>query len=230
MLSILATTLETEPGSKVTLVYANRTSKTVMFLEEIEDLKDRYRERFHLIHVLSREPQEVELFSGRLDSERMARMLESILPVDSVDDWFLCGPFEMVTSLRKLLVDEGVEKKSIHAEVFHVETAPPERRTAVSAEDDETGADVTITLDGRQSKFKLSTEGPPVLEAALAVRSDAPFACKGGVCGTCRAKVVEGTVEMDTNWALEPDEVEKGYVLTCQSHPTSGTLVIDYDA
>ena len=230
MLSILATTLETEPGSKVTLVYANRTSKTVMFLEEIEDLKDRYRERFHLIHVLSREPQEVELFSGRLDSERMARMLESILPVDSVDDWFLCGPFEMVTSLRKLLVDEGVEKKSIHAEVFHVETAPPERRTAVSAEDDETGADVTITLDGRQSKFKLSTEGPPVLEAALAVRSDAPFACKGGVCGTCRGKVIEGTVEMDTNWALEPDEVEKGYVLTCQSHPTSGTLVIDYDA
>ncbi len=230
MLSIVATTLETEPGSSVTLLYANRTSKTVMFLEEVEDLKDRYRDRFHLVHVLSREPQEVELFSGRLDSDRMARILGSILPVAGVDDWFLCGPFEMVSSLRKLLIAEGVAKKAIHAEVFHVESAPPVRRATVGPADEQTGADVTITLDGRESQFKLNRDGPPVLEAALAVRSDAPFACKGGVCGTCRAKVSEGSVEMDTNWALEPDEVEKGYVLTCQSHPTSDTLVLDYDA
>ncbi len=230
VLSIVATTLEVEPASRVTLVYANRTSKTVMFLEEIEDLKDRYPERFHLIHVLSREPQEVELFSGRLDSDRMARMLDSILPVHAVDDWFLCGPFEMVTSLRKLLIAQGVAKKSIHAEVFHVETSPPVRRTAVSPAADETGADVTITLDGRQSSFKLSRNGPPVLEAALAVRSDAPYACKGGVCGTCRAKVVEGSVEMDRVYALEEEEIERGYVLTCQSHPRTPTVVLDFDA
>ena len=159
----------------------------------------------------------------------MSRILDSVLPPDTVDDWFLCGPFEMVTSLRKLLIAEGVSKKAIHAEVFHVETAPPVRRTTVEA-DVATGADVTITLDGRRSSFKLNADGPPVLEAALMVRADAPFACKGGVCGTCRARLLEGTVEMDTNWALEPEEIERGYVLTCQSHPTSDTVVLDYDA
>jgi ring-1,2-phenylacetyl-CoA epoxidase subunit PaaE len=229
VLSIVATTLETEPHSTVTLIYANRTHRTVMFLEEVEDLKDRYRERLQLIHVLSREPQEVELFSGRLDTDRMQRIIDSLLPVDTVDEWFLCGPFEMVSSLRKLLVAEGVSKRSVHAEVFHVESAPPVRRTAPATVDAE-GAAVTITLDGRKSSFRLAPDGPAVLDAALAVRSDAPFACKGGVCGTCRAKVLEGSVEMDTNWALEPDEVEKGYVLTCQSHPTSDTVVLDYDA
>lgn len=230
ILSIVATTLEVEPRSRVTLIYTNRTQKTVMFLEEIEDLKDRYHERLHLIHVLTREPQDAELFSGRLDAARMSRMLDSILPPDTVDEWFLCGPFEMVGSLRNLLVSEGVSKKAIHAEVFHVETAPPVRRTAPSAEADATGADVTITLDGRRSSFNLNIDGPSVLEAALTVRADAPFACKGGVCGTCRAKVLEGTVEMDTNWALEPEEIERGYVLTCQSHPTSDKVVLDYDA
>lgn len=229
VLSIVATTLETEPQSTVTLIYANRTHRTVMFLEEVEDLKDRYRERLQLIHVLSREPQEVELFSGRLDTDRMQRIIDALLPVDTVDEWFLCGPFEMVSSLRKLLVAEGVSKRSVHAEVFHVESAPPVRRTAPATADAE-GAEVTITLDGRKSTFRLPADGPAVLDAALAVRSDAPFACKGGVCGTCRAKVLEGSVEMDTNWALEPDEVEKGYVLTCQSHPTSDTVVLDYDA
>jgi ring-1,2-phenylacetyl-CoA epoxidase subunit PaaE len=122
-----------------------------------------------------------------------------------------------------------VSKKALHAEVFHVEAAPPARRTTDQAEA-APGAEVTITLDGRRATFTLSPDGPPVLDAALAVRGDAPFACKGGVCGTCRAKVLEGSVVMDTNWALEPDEVEKGYVLTCQSHPTSERLVLDYDA
>ena len=229
ILSIVASTLEAEPLSSVTLVYANRTHKTVMFLEEVEDLKDSYPDRLQLIHVLSREPQEVELFSGRLDADRMGRILDGLLPPDTVDEWFLCGPFEMVSDLRKLLVSEGVSKKAIHAEVFHVEAAPPVRRTPVESAD-AGGARVTITLDGRTSSFTLGTDGPPVIEAALNVRADAPFACKGGVCGTCRAKLVEGTVEMDTNWALEPDEVEKGYVLTCQSHPTSDTVVLDYDA
>jgi len=229
ILSIVATTLEVEPHARVTLVYANRTHTSVMFLEEVEDLKDRYPERLQLIHVLSREPQEVELFSGRLDVPRMQRMLDSIIPPDTVDEWFLCGPYDMVSTLRKQLVSEGVAKRAIHAEVFHVESQPPVRRTPAEAVPAQ-GADVTITLDGRKSTFTLASDGPPVLEAALTVRADAPFACKGGVCGTCRAKVVEGSVEMDTNWALEPDEVERGYVLTCQSHPTSEKVVLDYDA
>ncbi len=229
ILSIVASVLAAEPRSSVTLLYGNRTHSSVMFLEEVEDLKDTYPDRFQLLHVLSREPQEVELFSGRLDADRMGRILDGLLPPDTVDEWFLCGPFEMVSDLRKLLVKEGVPKKQIHAEVFHVESAPPVRRAPVETAEGE-GAKVTITLDGRRSTFSLPTDGPAVLDAALRVRADAPFACKGGVCGTCRAKVVEGTVEMDTNWALEPDEVEKGYVLTCQSHPTSDTVVLDYDA
>jgi ring-1,2-phenylacetyl-CoA epoxidase subunit PaaE len=228
VLSIVATTLATEPSSTVSLVYANRTHRTVMFLEEVEDLKDAYPDRFQLLHVLSQEPQEVELFSGRLDAARMGRILDGLLPPDAVDEWFLCGPFEMVTDLRKLLISEGVPKKAVHAEIFHVESAPPVRRALV-ARADEVGSRVTITLDGRRSSFTLAGDGPAVLDAALAVRADAPFACKGGVCGTCRARVVEGSVEMDTNWALEPDEVERGYVLTCQSHPTSPSVVLDYD-
>jgi ring-1,2-phenylacetyl-CoA epoxidase subunit PaaE len=229
ILSIVASTLAAEPHSSMTLLYANRTHKSVMFLEEVEDLKDQYPDRFQLVHVLSREPQEVELFSGRLDTDRMSRILEALLPPDTVDHWFLCGPFDMVSSLRKLLISEGVSKKAIHAEVFHVESAPPVRRPTVETADAE-GAEVTITLDGRKSTFRLAPDGPAVLDAALMVRADAPFACKGGVCGTCRAKLLEGSVAMDTNWALEPDEVEKGYVLTCQSHPTSDTVVLDYDA
>jgi ring-1,2-phenylacetyl-CoA epoxidase subunit PaaE len=245
VLSIVATTLAVEPHSSVTLVYANRTSRSVMFLEEVEDLKDAYPDRFQLIHVLSREPQDVELFSGRLDVARMGRILEGVVPPETVDEWFLCGPHLMVSDLRKLLVSEGVPKKAIHAEIFHVEPsgrAPRTRRTATTvpsgAEGPAAGAEpagaqgarVTVTLDGRTSTFRLDPDGPAVLDAALLVRSDAPFACKGGVCGTCRAKVLEGSVEMDTNWALEPDEVERGYVLTCQSHPTTDTLVLDYDA
>jgi len=233
ILSIVATTLAVEPQSTVTLVYANRTHKSVMFLEEIEDLKDSHPDRLQLIHVLSREPQEVELFSGRLDVDRMSRILEALIPPDTVDEWFLCGPHLMVSDLRKLLISEGVSKENIHAEIFHVERVAPVRRPPAESADgsaDGGEAEVTITLDGRRSSFRLSSDGPPVLDAALAVRSDAPFACKGGVCGTCRAKLLDGSVEMDTNWALEPDEVDKGYVLTCQSHPTSDKVVLDYDA
>jgi ring-1,2-phenylacetyl-CoA epoxidase subunit PaaE len=247
VLSIVATTLAVEPHSQVTLVYANRTSRSVMFLEEVEDLKDAHPDRFQLIHVLSREPQEVELFSGRLDVARMGRILEGVVPPDTVDEWFLCGPHMMVSDLRKLLVSEGVPKNAIHAEIFHVEpsgrapravragagsaaTAADGRSSGVTEPGESAGAKVTVTLDGRTSSFTLAPDGPAVLDAALAVRADAPFACKGGVCGTCRAKVLEGSVEMDMNWALEPDEVAKGYVLTCQSHPTTGTLVLDYDA
>ena len=230
LLSIVATTLEAEPHSRVTLLYANRTSRTVMFLEELEDLKDRFPDRFHLVHVLSREPQEVEMFSGRLDGERLRRMLDTILPPDTVDEWFLCGPYEMVTQLRDTLTESGVDRRHVHAELFHVGDTPPRaRRTEVPQELAE-GAEVTIVLDGRRSQFRLGADGKSVLEAALDVRSDAPFACKGGVCGTCRAKVLEGSVEMDQNWALEPEEVERGYVLTCQSHPSTEKVVLDYDA
>jgi ring-1,2-phenylacetyl-CoA epoxidase subunit PaaE len=170
ILSIVATTLEVEPKSSVTLIYANRTHRSVMFLEEVEDLKDRYRDRLQLLHVLSREPQEVELFSGRLDSDRMQRIIDALLPVDTVDEWFLCGPFDMLSSLRKVHVAEGVSKRSVHAEVFHVESTPPLRRSTTDGADAGPGAEVTITLDGRSSSFTLAKDGSPELDAERAIR------------------------------------------------------------
>jgi ring-1,2-phenylacetyl-CoA epoxidase subunit PaaE len=199
-----------------------------MFLEELEDLKDSYPDRFQLIHVLSREEQDAELLSGRLDGPRLRKIAESLVPVDTVREWFLCGPHEMVVDLREALVDEGADAAHIHTELFHVDSKPRERQPTQADEGE--GAEVTISLDGRRSTFRLKGTDVPVLDAVLRVRADAPFACKGGVCGTCRAKLVEGTVEMDTNYALEPDEIENGYVLTCQSHPTSPTVRLDYDA
>jgi ring-1,2-phenylacetyl-CoA epoxidase subunit PaaE len=226
--SIIATTLAREPLSRVSLIFANRTSRSVMFLEELEDLKDRYHGRFHLIHVLSREAQDAELLSGRLDAGRLTKITETLVPIEGVDDWFLCGPFEMVVELRESLLEQGVDAHHVHTELFHVETTPRDRQASLADEGE--GCDVSFSLDGRRSAFKLKSDDVSVLEAALRVRADAPFACRGGVCGTCRAKVVEGEVVMDTNYALEPEEIDSGYVLTCQSHPTTQRLVLDFDA
>jgi ring-1,2-phenylacetyl-CoA epoxidase subunit PaaE len=228
VISIVSTILEQEPHAQVLLVYANRTHRTVMFLDELHDVKDRYAERFHLVHVLSREQQDVELFSGRLDGDRLTRILKSLRPVEDVDEWFLCGPQQMVLDLRDLLLDHGVDAHAVHTELFHADPVP--RAPIAPLGGAEGAAHVTIRLEGRGSDFDLRPDDVPVLEAALRVRSDLPFACKGGVCGTCRAKVVEGSVAMDANWALEPDEVERGYVLTCQAHPTAERVVLDYDA
>ncbi len=228
IISIVSTILEEESRAQVMLVYANRTHRSVMFLDDLHDLKDRFPERFHLVHVLSREQQDVELFSGRLDGDRLSRILKSLLPAEEVDEWFLCGPQQMVVDLRQVILDHGVDAHAIHTELFHADPVP--RAAVEAASSVEGAARVTIKLDGRTSEFELRPDGVGVLEAALEVRSDLPFACRGGVCGTCRAKLVEGTVAMDANYALEPEEMENGYVLTCQSHPTSERVVLDYDA
>lgn len=231
VLSIVAAILEGEPESSVLLIYANRTHRSVMFLDEVHDLKDAHPGRLQVVHVLSREPQDVELFSGRLDGARLERILAALLPdpVGEVDQWYLCGPQQLVTDLRTMLAGLGADPARVHSELFH---ADPVQRVPVAALEGapEGAARVTIRLGGRSSDLDLRPDDVPVLEAALRVRSDLPFACKGGVCGTCRARVVEGTVVMDANWALEPDEIERGYVLTCQSHPTSDRVVVDFDA
>ncbi|MCW2792043.1 MAG: phenylacetate-CoA oxygenase/reductase, PaaK subunit [Nocardioides sp.] len=229
VLSILAAILEGEPGASVTLVYANRTHRSVMFLDEVHDLKDRYPERLQIIHVLSREAHDVELFSGRLDADRLRGILDAFVPAVEVDDWFLCGPQQMVEELRAAIAAAGGNTARVHTELFHADPVPRAPVVALAG-GAEGAARVSIRLDGRSSDFELRPDDVPVLEAALRVRSDLPFACKGGVCGTCRAKVVEGSVAMDVNYALEPEEVERGYVLTCQSHPTAERVVLDYDA
>jgi ring-1,2-phenylacetyl-CoA epoxidase subunit PaaE len=228
VLSIVAAVLEGEPGSSVTLVYANRTHASVMFLDEVHDLKDRFPARLQIVHVLSRESQDVELFSGRLDGPRLEKILEALLPAPEVDAWLLCGPQQMVGELRATLASLGVAPARVHSELFHADPVPRAPVEALVGAPEGT-AHVTIRLDGRSSELELRPDGVPVLEAALRVRPDLPFACKGGVCGTCRARLVEGTVAMDANYALEPEEIERGYVLTCQSHPTSERVLLDYD-
>ncbi|OZV76237.1 phenylacetic acid degradation protein [Micromonospora echinospora] len=227
VLALVATALAVEPASTFTLVYGNRTANTVMFAEELADLKDRHPTRLHLVHVLSREPGESPLLSGRVDADRLGRLLDSIVPGDRIDEWFLCGPYGMVVDAKAVLTDRGVPASAVHTELFHVDAPPePPRRPADAPG---TGAEVTILLDGRASTFTMGRE-QRVLDAALKVRGELPYACKGGVCSTCRAKVVSGEVSMARNYALEPDEVAAGYVLTCQSSPTTDQLVIDYDA
>lgn len=227
ILSNVTTILAVEPRSTVTLIYGNRTVKDIMFLEELEDLKNRYPERFALYHVLSREEQEVPLFHGHIDAERLNMFLDQLVRPEDVDEWFLCGPREMIESARGVLVERGVDADHVHAELFHAKDAKPprigEQQVAAGA------AEVTIILDGRSSTFPVDPDGERILDAALRVRSDAPYACKGGVCGTCRAKLVSGSVEMDQHFALEQREIDAGFVLACQSHPTTPKVVLDFD-
>ena len=231
VLSLLSTALEEEPLSRVTLLYGNRRTSSVMFLEELEDLKNRFQARFHLVNVLSREAPDVELFHGRLDRERLGQLFAVLLPIGSVDEWYLCGPFGMVTGAEDLLRERGVDSHHIHHEIFHVddEGGAPEPRVVV---DDSAppAAVVTINLDGRTTVINMPSKDETILDATLRTRPDAPFSCTGGVCGTCRARLVAGEVRMDRNYALEPEEVEAGIVLACQSHPVTDAVQLDYDA
>jgi len=226
VLSIAASVLDAEPGSDVVLVYGNRTQSSVMFLEELADLKDRYPERLQMLNVLSGEEQDSELLSGRIDRERLTRLAEvGLLPLDEVDAWYLCGPFGMVTQGRETLLELGVDPERVHVELFHADAPPPRAPRTGPAGD---AATVTVVLHGRASTLSVDGDTETVLDAVLASRPDAPYACKGGVCGTCRARVVEGAVEMDVNYALEPDELAAGVVLTCQARPTTPAVRLEF--
>jgi ring-1,2-phenylacetyl-CoA epoxidase subunit PaaE len=229
--SNLSTILAVEPRSTVTLIYGNRTVRDIMFLEELEDLKNRYPERFALYHVLSREEQEVPILHGHIDAERVNMFLDQLVRIENVDEWFLCGPREMIESARTVLLERGVGADHVHAELFHAKDAKPPRsgEQVAGAAGSADAAEVTIILDGRSSTFSVDPAGERILDAALRVRSDAPYACKGGVCGTCRAKLISGSVEMEQHFALEQHEIDAGFVLACQSHPTTQKVVLDFD-
>jgi ring-1,2-phenylacetyl-CoA epoxidase subunit PaaE len=232
VLSIAATALSVEAGSRVTILYGNRYARSVMFAEELADLKDRYPSRLHVVHVLSRERQDAELLSGRIDADRLRRLLGTLVNPSTVDEWFLCGPYGLVVDARGVLADLGVPDAVVHTELFHATETPPKERPPAAgspAPTAEGSAEVTVVLDGRSSTFTMGRH-ERVLDAALKVRAELPYACKGGVCSTCRARLVEGEVSMASNWALEPDELAAGYVLTCQSSPVTDRLVVDYDA
>ena len=228
ILSIAGSVLAADQDSAVTLLYGNRRNDSVMFADEIADLKDAYPARIALVHVLSREPQEVELFNGRLDAAKLRGLLPVTVDVPAVDHWWLCGPFAMVSGAIALLTELGVERSRIHRELFYVEEEPPPVAGHAEAPPGP-GAEVTVLLDGRSSTVTVEP-GTPILDGAQRVRPDLPFACKGGVCGTCRARLTEGEVTMRRNYALEQDEIDAGYVLTCQSLPVSEKITVDYDA
>ena len=228
MMSIAASVLAADDKSTVTLLYGNRRSATVMFADEVADLKDSYPARMQIVHVLSREPQEVELHSGRLDRGRLTELLPVTVDVAGVDHWWLCGPFDMITGATGVLRELGVDASRIHRELFWVGDEPPVEATHEDAPVGE-GASLTVILDGRSTTLPLPA-GTPVLDGAQKVRPDLPFACKGGVCGTCRAKIVAGEAAMRRNYALEQREIDAGYVLTCQAMPRTGEITVDYDA
>lgn len=221
VLSILATTLEIETESRFTLIYGNRTKDSTMFRAELDHLESRYADRLEILHVLSGEPLHAPELRGRIDRDKLDRWLASSLAPDSVDEWFLCGPLAMATTMRDTLLEHGVEPERIHLELFYGYDTPVTDHAYATAA-------VTFTLSGEQVTFDL-TAGDSILEGALQRRSDAPYACMGGACGTCRAKLLDGTVVMDHNFALGKAELDAGYILTCQSHPTSPHVTVDYD-
>ncbi|MFH8991835.1 1,2-phenylacetyl-CoA epoxidase subunit PaaE [Streptomyces sp. NPDC017940] len=224
VLSIVTTLLEREPRAEFCLIRSDRTAASTMFLDEVADLKDRWPHRFQLVTVLSREEQQAGLTSGRLDEERLGRLLPALLPVDEVDGWFLCGPYGLVQGAERTLRGLGVQRRRIHEEIFHVDDGIAAVPVAPAPED----STVTVTLDGRSGTWPVRA-GESLLDTVLRNRADAPFACKGGVCGTCRAFKVSGEVRMDRNFALEPEETEAGYVLACQSRPTTDRVELDFD-
>ncbi|MFI1937559.1 1,2-phenylacetyl-CoA epoxidase subunit PaaE [Streptomyces purpureus] len=225
VLSIAATLLAREPEARFCLIRSDRTAASTMFLDEVADLKDRFPDRFQLVTVLSREEQQAGLPSGRLDQERLTALLPTLLPVAEIDGWFLCGPFGLVQGAERALRGLGVARSRIHQEIFHVDDGSAPAAVATMAPEHAT---VTATLHGRSGTWPVP-EGDSLLEAVLRARSDAPYACKGGVCGTCRAFLVRGEVRMDRNFALEDEETDAGYVLACQSHPVTPEVELDFD-
>lgn len=225
VLSLIASSLEMEPRSRWTLLFGNRTVNSVMFLDELEGLKDRYHPRFQLFHMLSREGSDVPLLSGRIDEEKIRTVHDHLIGNDEVDGWYLCGPYDMVMMAQETLADLGVDQSRIHTELFFagpLDDLPPEPPTG------EGSVDLTVILDGRAAETRMTPE-TSILDAALRVRSELPFSCKGGMCATCKGRIEEGEVRMDKNYALVESEVDAGFVLTCQAHPTTDKVVVRYD-
>jgi len=229
VISIIKTVLLVEPESQVTLVFGNRTVSSIIFKEELEALKDKYLWRLSMYHVLSRERTDADINYGRIDKEK-CRQFSRLIDYNFVDEFFICGPEPMIFTVKEFLENIGIDKTKIHFELFttpsgkHIKIYKPEKTQQ------ESGSDITVKFDGRSFDFNLDYNSNNILDAALAQGADLPFSCKGGVCTTCKAKLTEGNVEMEVNYGLEQEEVEAGFILTCQSHPRSEKVVVDFDS
>lgn len=232
ILSLIKTILATEPSSTFTLVYGNQNFYSIIFREEIESLKNRYIGRLQVFHILSRERMETDINYGRIDANKCEHLFSKLIDCNQIDQFFMCGPEEMIMSVKKFLEAKGVQSAQIHFELFTSERSAQAKQAYQESHAADQGkvSLVTIKIDDRSMEIPLAFGGDTILDAALKQGADLPFACKGGVCCTCRAKVIEGSVEMEVNYALEKDEVANGFVLTCQAHPTSDRVVIDFDA
>lgn len=230
ILSIIKTTLQTEPHSSFTLVYGNKSRSSIVFFEELEGLKNKYLQRFNFINILSRERTDATINFGKINTDKLNE-LSKLIDYNSMDESFICGPEAMIFCVKDFLEAKGVDKKKIHFELF---TTPGQKKSVVRSQEPESESGpkstITVKLDGRSFDFDLSlTSDVSILDAALQEGADLPFACKGGVCCTCKAKLLDGEVSMDVHWGLEDEEVEQGYILTCQSHPKTEKVVVDFD-
>jgi len=228
VLSILKTVLKREPLSTFTLVYANRAVNTIMFREELEDLKNRYMGRLTIIHMLE-SGQDIDLFTGRVDQDKCAALFKQWIDIKAIDTAFICGPEPMMLAISESLVTHGLRDDQIKFELFsESQQGQLAKQEMAKRSEGQEGTELTVIIDGAHRTFEMP-KGQSVLEAALENGQDAPFACKAGVCSTCMCKVIEGEVEMISNNALEDYEVERGYILSCQSYPLTDKLVVEYD-
>lgn len=233
IMSIMKTVLDAEPDCEFTLVYGNKNRNTIIFREEIEGLKNLYMQRMRVYHILSREVMDVPLFNGRIGADKVKDFGNSLIDLKKVDEVFICGPEDMLLSVRKQLTDGGMESEKIHIELFTSPDEPKpthEKWVIEHSNSEDAMSKVSIRLDGVTFEMELGYKSDNILDAALKQGADLPYACKGGVCSTCRAKLVEGEVDMEVNYALEKDDVANGFILTCQSHPKTERVVIDFDA
>ena len=229
VISIIKTTLQKEPQSNFTLVFANRNRASIIFFEELEGLKNKYLQRFNFINLLTRERTDADIFFGRIDNEKL-NQLNKLIDYNKQDEFFICGPEEMIFCVKDFLEAKSIDKKKIHFELFTTPGADKQKSNAVKKEAaGKIKSTVQIKLDGRTVEFPMGFESSSILDEALKQGADLPFACKGGVCCTCKAKLLEGKVEMDVHWGLEEEEIKQGFILTCQSHPVTEKVVIDFD-
>ena len=230
VLSMIKAHLEAEPESSFSLFYLNRTAKSIIFKEEIEQLRNRYFGRLHIYYFLTREKRDIELFNGRFDAPKLQQIFKGLLAVEELDEVFLCGPEEMIFTVKEHLVEAGVPEEQVHYELFVSGlTEADKQRMAQLEEQRLDGVDVTIVDGGKEFHFVMTDEHESILDGALEAGADLPFACKGGVCSTCKCKVIDGQVAMKINYALEEYEVEQQFVLSCQAIPTSEAVRVDFD-
>ena len=231
VLAMIRTVLTREAESEVFLLYGNKTAQSIIFKEEIEDLKDLFPSRFGVFHVLSRETQDVEMLSGRLDADKLTLLLTHVVPARAADGVFLCGPGEMIETASAVLTDLGVDAARVHREFFTPAdgSAPHAAKPSHAGADTDHAATAELIIDGARVSVPVDS-GETIIDAAIRAGVEASFSCKGGMCCTCRAKVEAGDVDMAVNYSLEPWEVEAGFVLTCQSRPVSEKVVLDFDA